>query len=418
MKWYKAALQGGAQRYMDVTAQERSYAAEQALRDADNAAAAKSSNNENSMMFGDKKFTWRDPGDILGGDWQEKKARVDDFSGFLKDNFYTNNIFDQTKWNTFRNGNETAADAIKNEWTSSLEAWMYPNPTYHEKVSKNKKWLLKKIPFYARWYRFLLFWPGSDGLMPSLIVDKDWKHQERSVNEMNDNQRKEFTKFIKDQIGDDELLLSKVLPTYPPFLKRILQDDGSWLRALKKNNVTLINESIKEISSSSISAGDNNYEVDIIIYATGFHGTEFLSSFEVQGKQEKTLSELWKDEPEAYLGIAIPNFPNLFCLYGPATNLAHAGTIIFNSECQVRYIMECIKYLVNHESEVIECKEKINIEYNSRLQKALSATVFSHTSADSWYKNSKGNVVTTSPWLLKDYWKWTRTINPLDYYVS
>ena len=128
MKWYKAALQGGAQRYMDVTAQERSYAAEQALRDADLTAAAKASNNENSMMFGDKKFTWRDPGDILGGDWQEKKARVDDFSGFLKDNFYTNNIFDQTKWDTFKNGDPTAADSIKNEWTSSLEAWMYPNP--------------------------------------------------------------------------------------------------------------------------------------------------------------------------------------------------------------------------------------------------------------------------------------------------
>ena len=128
MKWYKAALQGGTQRFMDVNAQERAYAAEQALKDADHAAAAKASNNENSMMFGDKKFTWRDPSDILGGDWQEKKARVDDFSAFLKDNFYTNNQFDQTKWNTFKLGNETAADRIKDEWTSSLEAWMYPNP--------------------------------------------------------------------------------------------------------------------------------------------------------------------------------------------------------------------------------------------------------------------------------------------------
>ena len=128
MKWYKAALQGGAQRFMDVTAQERAYAAEQSLKDADNAAAAKASMKDNSMIFGDKKFTWRDPSDILGGDWQEKKARVDDFSGFLKENFYTNNIFDQTKWDTFQKGDPTAADSIKNEWTSSLEAWMYPNP--------------------------------------------------------------------------------------------------------------------------------------------------------------------------------------------------------------------------------------------------------------------------------------------------
>jgi 4-hydroxyacetophenone monooxygenase len=68
-------------------------------------------------------------------------------------------------------------------------AWMFPNPDYHAKVSDGKKWLLAHVPFYARWYRFLLFWPGSDGLMPSLIVDPDWPHPERSVNAINEATR-------------------------------------------------------------------------------------------------------------------------------------------------------------------------------------------------------------------------------------
>ena len=71
--------------------------------------------------------------------------------------------------------------------------WMVPNPRYHARVSDAKKWLLRHVPYYARWYRFLLFWPGSDGLMPSLVVDPEWPHPERSVNAMNDAMREFFT---------------------------------------------------------------------------------------------------------------------------------------------------------------------------------------------------------------------------------
>ena len=63
---------------------------------------------------------------------------------------------------------------------------------------------------------------------------------------------------------------------------------------------------------------------------------------EIVGRGGVTLRERWGDEPRAYLGITVPGFPNLFCLYGPGTNLAHAGSIIFHSECQVRYVMGCL----------------------------------------------------------------------------
>ena len=298
-------------------------------------------------------------------------------------------------------------------------AWMYPNDIYHDKVSEYKKWLLEHIPYYSKWYRFLIFWPGSDGLMPSLKIDPEWPYKDRSVNAINDNQRQVFTDYIKKMVGDDPDLFSKVLPTYPPFVKRMLQDNGSWLKTLKKENVNLITEDIKVIEKKGIVTDDEKlHEVEVIIYATGFYGSEFLSSLQVEGKDGISLKEVWKDEPEAYLGITIPNFPNLFCLYGPATNLAHAGTIIFHSECQIKYIMECIRFLIEKGGKELECKEEANKLYNLKLQEALSKIVFSHGSTESWYKNSKGKVVTTSPWLLKDYWAWTQSINPNDYQID
>ena len=58
--------------------------------------------------------------------------------------------------------------------------WMFPNPKYHEKVDDGKKWLLDNLPFYSRWYRFLLFYPGSDQLLNSLFIDPEWKDRNDS----------------------------------------------------------------------------------------------------------------------------------------------------------------------------------------------------------------------------------------------
>ena len=84
----------------------------------------------------------------------------------------------------------------------------------------------------------------------------------------------------------------------------------------------------------------------MIVFATGFHANRFLWPMEIVGRDGVTLRERWGDEPRAYLGITVPGFPNLFCLYGPGTNLAHAGSIIFHSECQVRYVMGCLAALL------------------------------------------------------------------------
>jgi 4-hydroxyacetophenone monooxygenase len=296
--------------------------------------------------------------------------------------------------------------------------WMLPNPLYHEAVSSQFRWLVQHVPYYARWFRFLIFYPGSDGILPAIRIDKSWPHPERSVNALNDQYRSQLIEYMKSQVNGNLALLEKVTPKFPFMGKRMLQDNGSWLRALQQPNVELITEGVERIDATGIAASGGHYDVDIIIYATGFYATKFLWPIEVTGRNGKRLSEVWGDEPRAYLGITVPEFPNLFCLYGPATNLAHAGSIIFHSECQVRYATACIQALLETGSKAMDCKPQVYEDYTRRLVAELETLVWSHPAAHSWYRNKAGRVVTTSPWRLADYWKWTRAPDLKDYTLT
>ena len=298
--------------------------------------------------------------------------------------------------------------------------WMVPNPRYHARVSDAKKWLLAHVPYYARWYRFLLFWPGSDGLMPSLVVDPEWPHPERAVNATNDAMRAMFIQSMADQIGDDPELLAKVTPAYPPFGKRMLQDNGSWLAALKRENVDLVTTGISEIAPTGVRCADGTqHPVDVIVLATGFHANRYLWPMEIVGRRGVGLRERWGDEPRAYLGVTMPDFPNFFVLYGPGTNLAHAGSIIFHSECQVRYVMGCLAALMRHEgARTLECRPDVLERYYERFDARHAGLVWSHPGMRSWYKNDAGRVTIVSPWLLVEYWGWTKTPDLADYEIA
>jgi 4-hydroxyacetophenone monooxygenase len=297
--------------------------------------------------------------------------------------------------------------------------WMFPNEIYHRDVSEGTKWVLKHVPYYARWYRFLLFWPASDGLLPSLVVDPQWPNHAHSINAANDLMRGYFAGWMESQVEGDAELLKKVMPDYPPFGKRMLQDNGSWLTTMKRDNVDLVTDGIERITDGSIVCSDGSeHEVDAIVFATGFHADKFLWPMAFEGRGGQNLGELWGDDPKAYMGITVPGFPNLFCLYGPGTNLAHAGSIIFHSECQVRYAMGCIKALLETGKTAMDCKTEVNEAFNDKLDDVLETMVWSLPLMNNWYKNSKGRVTATSPWRLLDYWQWTKTPNLSDYDMS
>lgn len=112
--------------------------------------------------------------------------------------------------------------------------------------------LLKHLPFYARWYRLLLFWPGTDGILPHLKIDPTWPHADRSINAHNEAWRKQLVAYIESLVGDDPELLKKVVPPYPVMVKRMNQDNGSWFQTLKQPHVTLVSGRIECIDETGI----------------------------------------------------------------------------------------------------------------------------------------------------------------------
>ena len=298
--------------------------------------------------------------------------------------------------------------------------WMFENPIYHEKVPQGKKWCLQHLPFYTRWFRFLIFWPACDGAYETVFIDQDWPHQDRSINAMNDMVYDMFADYIKGQVGDDKDLLAKVIPDYAPMGKRTLQDNGSWLSALKRDNIDLVTSGVVSVSADGVTAEDGMfYPADIILYATGFETDRFLWPMEVRGRGGVTLADQWGLEPAAYLGITVPNFPNFYCMYGPGTNLAFGGSLIFNGECQIRYIMECLKAHIQSGEQTMECKEDVFADYDRRFRELHAQLVWEHDSIKtSFYQNAEGKVTLLWPWKILDMWRWTKQVNKADYYFG
>ena len=259
--------------------------------------------------------------------------------------------------------------------------WMFPNPNYHATVGPGGRWALRHLPFYGRWYRFLIFWPGCDKGLEAARVDPDYPDQQRAVSEMNELTRQMFTDWIVSQVGDDPDLIAKVVPDYPATGKRTLQDNGSWLQALTRDNVELVRTGIDRIEADGVVTVDGRHHpADVIVYATGFYANRVLWPLEITGRDGADLRALWGERPAAYLGITVPGFPNLFCMYGPGTNLAHGGSLIFHSECQMRYITQCLEELIVAGHQSMEPRRDKYEDWHERSQREIKKLVWSQPS--------------------------------------
>ena len=298
--------------------------------------------------------------------------------------------------------------------------WMFPNPNYHAEVGPGVKWALRHLPFYGRWYRFLIFWPGCDTGLVAAKVDPEWEPQHRSVSETNELTRVMFTEWITDQLEGRPDLIDKVVPDYPPTGKRTLQDNGSWLRTLRRENVELVRSGVASLETDAVVDSDGGrHHADVVIWATGFRPNEMLLPMRITGRDGVDLREMWGNRPRAYLGMSVPGFPNFFCLYGPGTNLASGGSLIFHSECEVRYILECLTEMAERNIAAMEPRRDRYDDWYERSQRELQMMVWSSPHIEhSFYKNDEGVVHGLSQWRLVDFWDWTREVDLGDFEVT
>ena len=295
-------------------------------------------------------------------------------------------------------------------------AWFLPVPNYRDETPAGLQWLFLHVPHYMHWYRFWLFWTSTDGLLPAAIVDENWQSEGASVSAANDQLRQLFTTFLQAQYEDRPDLFEKILPTYPVAAKRFLLDNGSWPEALKRDNVELITEGIKEITADGVVTEDGRLiEADVIIFGTGFHASQFLMPMKIVGRNGIALTEQWDGDARAYLGITVPNFPNFFMLYGPNTNIVVNGSIIYFSECEVQYVLGCLRMLLKDGHRAMDCRQDVHDAYNERIDEANLKRAWGASDVNSWYKNDRGRVAQNWPFNLLDYWQQTRKPDPADY---
>lgn len=296
--------------------------------------------------------------------------------------------------------------------------WIIPNPLYHAPVPPGDRWALRHLPFYGRWYRLIMSLPGiAVGTGPYRIDPEHHDPAGRSVNAGNAKRADALVAWMTSIVGDRPDLLPKVVPDYPAIGKRTLQDDGTWLRCLMRPNTELVRTAIERIVPDGVVTADGrHYPADVICYATGFRHNDYLASMEVTGRGGTSLREQWGDEPTAYLGITVPNFPNLFCVYGPGTNLAAGAGLFYHSEFQVHYAMEAIRETLASGARSCEVTAQAHDDYADRYRAEIGQLVWSHPSIrHSHYKNPAGKVFTLSPWPIDQYWAWTRRVDRSDY---
>lgn len=297
--------------------------------------------------------------------------------------------------------------------------WAVPHPNYRRDVPEGVKFLNRHVPYYQAWYRLRIFWLMGDRVHGLLQIDPDFAHPERAINRGNDRLRTALTAHIERELEGRPDLLAKSVPDYPPYGKRLLMDNG-WFRTIRRDNVDLVTDGIDAVTPTGIrTAGGRHHEADIIVLATGFNAVQVLGSIEVIGREGVSLREKWGDDDgRAYLGMTVPGFPNFLCLYGPNTNTGHGGTVIAGTEMQVNYATQMIAAMLDNELSSMDVRQDVFDAYDRELSEALDRTIWMHPGMTSYYQNSRGRIVTNSPWQYIEYWRRIRELRLDDYDVA
>ncbi|MCL7944715.1 NAD(P)/FAD-dependent oxidoreductase [Marinobacter sp. ATCH36] len=278
-------------------------------------------------------------------------------------------------------------------------AWVLPKPD--RPFYRWEQTLFHKIPAWDRLYRYLIYWKNESRALAftrfnSLLEIFAWQAK----------------RFAKSEVGDP-VKLRHLIPDYKIGCKRILISND-WYRAVDQPHVNLVTAGIEGVTENGVVTTDGAlHKVDAIIVGTGFAASEFLSPMEITGRNGVSLNQAWSNGSEAYKGITVSGFPNLFMLYGPNTNLAH-NSIVYMLESQVRYVLSCIDSLRNTPGAAMDVKPDRLSEFSATVQQKLQSSVW-ESGCQSWYLDENGRNTVNWPGFTFTYRKATQQVNPDDY---
>ncbi|MCB1694147.1 MAG: cyclohexanone monooxygenase, partial [Pseudomonadales bacterium] len=190
---------------------------------------------------------------------------------------------------------------------------------------------------------------------------------------------------IRETVKDPETA-ENLIPFDHPYGTKRPPIDTDYYVTFNRDNVTLVNvrkDPIVEITSKGIRTESREYELDAIVFATGFDAmTGALLNMNITGANGLTLKEAWANGPRSYLGLAIAGFPNLFTVTGPGSPsvLTNMPVAI---EQHVEWISDCIQRLRERNCARIEATDEAQEAWVDHVREAADATLFPQ--ANSWY---------------------------------
>ncbi len=285
--------------------------------------------------------------------------------------------------------------------------WISPREKYGKPIEPEVRWLLDNFPGYWNWWRYMaiaaLF--GTHGF---LMPDDEWKAQGGHVNPMNDKLREDLTAYIKNETGGDQTLIDRLIPDYAPFSRRPVVDNG-WYRSLTRDNVELVTDGIRRLTPTGIEATDGTVrEVDTIVTAIGFDVIKYLWPAQYHGVGGVDVHDFWSaDGPRAYLSMMVPNFPNMFMLYGPNSQPVSGGTgLPVWYMVWAAYSARCIMKVLETGASRVEVTTEAYEQYNTALDQEASKLLLLQDEGapdKNYYVNEHGRLQVNAPWYGPEY---------------
>ncbi|MDD3765274.1 MAG: NAD(P)/FAD-dependent oxidoreductase [Nevskiales bacterium] len=222
-------------------------------------------------------------------------------------------------------------------------------------------------------------------------------------------------KFMERHVADPGVR-EKLQPNYPIGCKRLLISND-WFEAIARPNVEVIDDRVQEVTAEGVRTADGiERKVDVIIFGTGFQATDFLAPMKIHGVDGLELNQAWRDGAEAYLGMTVAGFPNLFILYGPNTNLGHSS-IVYMLESQINYVMQGVERLRQGDIRWLDVKPGVQQRFNEKLQQRIKHTVWDQ-GCTSWYQTADGRNTNNWPGFTFEYRARTRALDFGDYQLQ
>lgn len=277
--------------------------------------------------------------------------------------------------------------------------WILPKPD--RPYTDRERWIFAHVPLAKKFYRIRL-WLRSESNISVIENGSDKTQQFKAV----------ALNLLAATVADEQLR-AQLTPDHPLGCKRLVFA-GDYLQTLVKPHVEVVSSPARALRSRSLVMQDGTErDVDVVVCATGYAAADYLGQIDVVGEGGMSLHEQWRDGAYAYLGMAVPGFPNFFMLYGPNTNVG-SNSVIFVLEAQARYIVQACKQMRRSGSSYVAVRRDVTAQFLAKVDRWMVGTVWT-TRCSNYFRVANGRVVTQWPRSARVFWAMTRRFRRADY---